>query len=66
MHIVCGTITIDFTSRVSKQVLVDDFNSMLVKIGTINLINYSNEKLELEVNSHELVYLDTESDDYSE
>lgn len=58
MENVCGLVTISFTAKISKRKLVDDFDTMLLKDGSISILNIEDEQVEMEVMDYEFDVLD--------
>lgn len=56
-----GSITIDFTTRTTKENLLDKFDVQFTNIGTVNLVNMNDESIELEVHNHEFIELEKDS-----
>lgn len=48
-----GTIEISFSADISKDKLLEDFNEFLVSGGSIKLLNFQDQEVELEVHGIE-------------
>lgn len=57
-----GSLTINFTSKASKNMLLEEFNSILLKLGTVNLTNYNNESVVLEIDDYKIDSLECEDE----
>lgn len=57
-----GSLKINFTSKASKNMLLEDFNGILLKLGTVNLINLNNESVILEIEDYKMVKLESENE----
>ena len=53
-----GTMTIDFAVKASTRELMIEFSEFMVKRGSINLLNYNDKRMELEIFNHEVTYLE--------
>lgn len=61
MPIVSGKMIVNFTADIdSKTQLLEEFNHEMARWGTVTLTNLPDDKLELDIHHHQIVYVEDE------
>lgn len=61
MAIVSGKMIIHFAANIeSKEELLEEFSNDMARWGTVELANLPDERLELDIHHHQIVYMEDE------